>query len=444
MRDELLPRVACAQAECDPAVQVAFTAEGLRAFGLKEAELGTFPQDFLEGMERRAPRLGDFEKDVACWQFGRAEQEVHLLVMLYAATADGVSRALEELRGRDGEALAAWGLSVVHTQRAAWSEREPFGFRDGLSQPAVSGLPETEGHRAHAEDTPVETGEFLLGYRNEYGELPISPNVPAERDPHGRLGPVDGDASRRDLGRNGTFMVVRKLRQDVKGFERFLGEQARAVYGVDDERYRKLLAAKMIGRWPNGAPLLPGQTEEPEIRPGEENAFLFLSPRTQGGCPFGAHVRRANPRDSLSSGGKWPEAEAKALGPRDPEALSEERKESLRSVRRHRLLRRALRYLEHSDSDSKEEGLLFIALNASIQRQFEYVHRSWLHNEKIGTASDEKDPLMSTGCGERFTIPDSPVRKVLKELPAFVHTRGGAYLFLPSLSALRFLAELPD
>ncbi|HVE85278.1 MAG TPA: peroxidase [Myxococcales bacterium] len=394
-------------------MQLAFTAAGLRAMGLEEAELRTFPQDFLEGMARRAEQLGDRVQDVAAWQFGREEGEVHLLLAVYAPSEEAVDGAVAALRG------SASGVRVVREQRAAWSEREPFGFRDGISQPAIARFPETEGARICAEDAPVQTGEFLLGYPNEYGELPISPHVSPRRDPREYLG---GEAPR-DLGLNGTFMVVRKLRQDVEGFHAFLGDQARRLYGADDEPHRTLLAAKMMGRWPNGAPIQEGQTEEPSIRPGEENAFLFSSPRASG-CPMGAHVRRANPRDSLASGDRPSPDEVSA---------------SLAAVRRHRLIRRVVRWREGA-----EEGILFIALNASIQRQFEYVHRSWLRNEKIGTAVDEKDPLMSTGRGERFTIPDAPARKRVTGLPELVRTLGGAYFFLPSLSALRFLSNLPS
>lgn len=428
------------------AFQVAFTAAGLRVLGLQEAELRTFPEDFLEGMAKRVERLGDRVEDMACWQFGSDAQAVHLLLAIYAGTSDEVTRALAALCGPGGEGLSHRGLRVVHLQRAVWAEREPFGFRDGISQPAVAGFPETEGPRLHAEDTPVETGEFLLGYRNEYGELPISPYVRPERDPKRHLKPRPDDASVRDLGRNGTFLVVRKLRQDVDRFQAFLAEEAQRLYGVDDERYRKLLAAKMIGRWPNGAPLREGQTEEPAVRSGEENTFLFMSPRAQG-CPMGAHVRRANPRDALASSGRLSERGAEGRAGPGADALSEEQRESLKSVRRHRLIRRAIRYGEPVRTDGAEgmaHGLVFLALNASIQRQFEYIHRSWLHNEKIGTAAGEKDPLMSAGCGERFTIPDSPVRRVVKGLPAFVQTLGGGYFFLPSLSALRFLSELAD
>lgn len=419
LRAEVLPGVATAARDRDVSLQIAFTAAGLRALGLAEVELQAFPLDFVEGMAGRASRLGDLAEDVGGWRFGRDDQDIHLLLAIYAPAPEDVERAAAALH-------APPGLRAVHQLRAAWSEREPFGFRDGLSQPAIAGFPESQGPRTHAEDEPVRTGEFLLGYPNEYGELPISPRVRPERDPGGHLAPANGP---RDLGRNGTYLVLRQLQQDVARFHAFLAEQARCVYGVDDERHRTLLAAKMMGRWPNGAPLQEGQTEEPPLRPGEENAFLFMSSRA-GGCPVGAHVRRANPRDALGASGRPAETST---------GLSDEQRASLATVRRHRLIRRVVRYRE-----GEEEGIVFIALNASIERQFEYVHRGWLRNEKIGTAFDEKDPLMSTGRGERFTIPDSPVRRRVTGLPALVRSVGGGYFFLPGLSALRFLSDLPD
>jgi len=426
LRAEVLPRVATAGADRDVSLQVAFTAAGLRALGLTEEELRAFPPDFVEGMASRARRLGDLAEDVAGWRFGRDDQEIHLLLAIYAPAPDDVERAVAALRP------PPW-LRAVHQLRAAWSEREPFGFRDGLSQPAIAGFPESGGPRTHAEDEPVSPGEFLIGYPNEIGELPISPQVRPERDPRGHLRPATpGRSGARDLGRNGTYLVLRQLHQDVARFHAFLGEQALCVYGVDDERHRTLLAAKMMGRWPNGAPLEEGQTEEPPLRSGEENAFLFMSSRA-GGCPVGAHIRRANPRDALGASGGPAGTSAGGDG-----GLSDGQRASLRAVRQHRLIRRVVRYRE-----GEQEGIVFIALNASIERQFEYVHRSWLHNEKIGTTFDEKDPLMSTGRGERFTIPDSPVRRSVTGLPAFVHTVGGGYFFLPGLSALRFLSALP-
>jgi deferrochelatase/peroxidase EfeB len=125
--------------------------------------------------------------------------------------------------------------------------------------------------------------------------------------------------------------------------------------------------------------------------------------------------------------------------------LSTEQRESLKAVRRHRLIRRSAAYTEGPDGAGEEErGLMFVALNASLGRQFEFVQRSWLLNEKIGTAVDERDPLLARCEGARFTIPASPIRRVVQGLAAFVRTMGGGYFFLPGRCALLFLADLRE
>jgi Dyp-type peroxidase family len=286
--------------------------------------------------------------------------------------------------------------------------REPFGFRDGISQPLVEGLSK-KGPAA----TTLKFGEFVLGYPNEYGRY-------TERH-------LLDEAA--EVGRNGTYLVFRQLRQDVRGFWRHLDQAA----GGDPQR-RVRLAAKLVGRWPGGASLaLSPDSDDSEL--AFENDFgYFHGDRDGAKCPIGAHVRRANPRDSL-----------------DPKPGSDK---SLAINRRHRILRRGREYgrqlLSPEEArgepppDDEERGLHFVCLNANLSRQFELVQATWVNSPKFAGLYDDSDPLTgpSQPYGGTFTIQSDGARERLTGMPRFVSVRGGAYFFLPGLTAVRALAAL--
>ena len=172
------------------------------------------------------------------------------------------------------------------------NDREPFGFRDGIAQPAIAGIA----------GSGVPTGEFILGYENHYRSIPPTPVAPAELDPHGILPPLDNPhhaaSALRDFGRNGSYVVYRKLQQDVAGFWRFMRDEAIRVKGEADPAYMVWLAARFVGRWPSGAPLaLFPDADDP--RQGDRDDFRYGHDPRGFGCPMGAHVRRANPRDVI-------------------------------------------------------------------------------------------------------------------------------------------------
>jgi Dyp-type peroxidase family len=271
----------------------------------------------------------------------------------------------------------------------------------------------------------VRAGEFVLGYPNEYGLLTDRPLVPAAADPAAVL-PPDAATGERDLGRNGTYVVVRQMQQDVPGFWRFM----RAAAGDGDAT---ALAAKMVGRWPGGAPLVdaPGGDDPAHAT---ANGFGYANADPVGmRCPVGAHVRRANPRDSL-----------------DPNPGTAD---SIAVNRRHRLLRRGRKYGPPADvdglrsgtasADDVDRGLHFICVGGNIARQFEFVQRAWVGSPKFATLYDDADPLIGRHRpdGGTFTIPDRPVRRRVTGLPQFVTVRGGSYFFLPGLHALRYLGS---
>ena len=290
----------------------------------------------------------------------------------------------------------------------------------------------------------MPAGEFVLGYPNAYGQLTSRPLLPAAGDPR-RLLPRDPAGSgAADLGRNGCYLVMRQLEQDVDGFWRYAGQATRRPDGSDDPGARTALAAKMVGRWPSGAPLVKAPDRD-DPRLGDDNDFGYYRTDPLGlACPLGAHVRRMNPRDSL-----------------DPQPGTEA---SLAVNDGHRLLRRgrgygpgdgtpaaagnggpAERLARADEAPRRGTGLHFICLVASLIRQFEFVQHTWLNNPTFHGLYDDTDPLIGTRHprGATFTVPARPVRRRYRDLPQFVRTRGGAYFFLPGVSALRYLEQLP-
>ena len=424
-------------------VNLALTPRGLAALGLPEEVLATHPLELLEGMARRArEHLRDVgANDPDTWHLGgtRHEDDLHVLLLLYASDGANMDRLLHD----HGMRAARQGLREVHVQRGRREERpgdppgyfrDHFGFLDGLSQPRIEGFKDSGGHPRDY-DRPVKRGEFILGHPNEYDDYPLSPCVPARLDVTRALPDSPGREDWKDLGHNGSYLVVRKLEQDVAGFERFLDSAAGLAPEGPAEHRREWLAAKLVGRWRNGAPLasakrcplhrfLPflfrGEKAKPPAvsRSGPkdvDNGFLYARDDPHGhGCPVMAHARRCNPRD----------------------ALPPSREVSLEVTRRHRLVRRGFNY-----DDGGVKGLLFLALNTSLGRQFEFIQRSWVHFDQLGGVEGAEDPLSGDG-GGRLLIPQKPVRQCIADLPNFVTTRGGGYFFMPSLKALRFLAAL--
>jgi Dyp-type peroxidase family len=236
-------------------------------------------------------------------------------------------------------------------------------------------------------------------------------------------------------GRNGTYLVFRQLSQDVRGFWRFLDQVAKRPDGTSDSDRRLRLAAKIVGRWPGGAPLvLAPDGDDPALAEANDFAY-FHDDRGGTRCPIGAHIRRANPRDSLDP----------SPGTADSYAIN----------RRHRILRRGREYgvqltpeeaLSGGDASpaTDERGLQFICLNGNIARQFEFVNDTWLNDPKFAGLYDDADPLVgpSQPYGGTFTVQSSTVRERVTDVPRFVSVRGGAYFFLPGIAATRYLASL--
>ncbi|OJH36979.1 Dyp-type peroxidase [Cystobacter ferrugineus] len=380
----------------DTWLSVALTFHGLEALGVPRASLDSFPWEFTQGMAARAKALGDTgESSPENWEKPLGTPDVHVVLVAVAPDAQRLETALARAR----KALEALdGVEVIWRQdcHALPTQREPFGFRDGISHPAIegSGIPGT-----NPRESPLKAGEFVLGYPDEMGGLPPMPQPEI-------------------LGRNGTYVAFRKLHQRVAAFRQYL--RANASSPEDEE----LLAAKLMGRWRSGAPLARCPFhDDPELGadPRRNNDFLYRQEDPTGYVtPPGAHIRRANPRDASVAG----------------------------VVRLHRMIRRGTAYgplLPEgvTEDDGADRGLMFAFIGTHLDRQFEFVQSEWVNSGDFLGLGTVKDPVVgaSDGAGV-FSIPRRPIPRRLQGLPRFVVTRGGEYGFMPGLRALRWLADL--
>lgn len=428
------------------ALQIAVTAPGLRALGVPESAIAGFSHEFRGGMaaDHRSRQLGDVGGNAPShWTWGRQGDEPHLLAMFF-----GEDGHFDDLVQRSTGDLWHDAFRVETLEVPQLDTVEPFGFADGISQPEVDWQLERRTPTTEMEYTNrLALGEVLLGYRNEYGKITDRPLLEPDAST-ARLLDAQDDPDRKDLARNGTYLVMRQLEQDVRTFWRFVTERS----GGDSDAADRLAAA-MVGRDRNGDPLVP-TADRPDLGP-PENQFTYDEDAQGTGCPFGAHIRRSNPRNFDLP--ERPTSLGKKLLMATGFGSQDFRSDLMSSVRFHRILRRGRRYgpplspeeaLTASPSDEARRGLHFICLNANISRQFEFVQGAWLASTKFSGMTGESDPLL----GNREPIPGCPVtgdfnisnegavRRRISGLPQFVTLRGGAYFFLPSLRALRYFA----
>jgi Dyp-type peroxidase family len=275
----------------------------------------------------------------------------------------------------------------------------------------------------------VPLGEILLGHLNAHAEDAPGPLVPddllARTSDLTQQGAPEGTFN---FGLNGSYMVVRELRQYVGRFWKSLADNAARIRAHDPAATHVTadwLAERVVGRNVDGHLLCPSGFLPPDEYDFPQNAFGFIEADPHGhGCPLGSHVRRANPRDSLAKD----VASAQTL---------------LDAANNHRILRRGRKYgppaADRQIDDGTERGLLFICLNADIARQFEFVQQTWILNKNFATRYDETDPLVGPKGG--FTIGEQPLRRIVN-VETFIQSAGGEYFFLPSLPALKYLASL--
>lgn len=435
------------------AAAIAFTASGLAAMGLPAAVIDTFSTPFREGMhqiDRRRrlqddPALGTVVAGGARWSANIPDRPlqadelpaptpvtVHVLLLLYATDDGALARRLAAVQAL----LQARQITIGHRRQLSLGAdrqgvlREHFGFADGMSQPVPTGpaiVPAT-GPQADAQRQwhGVSAGEILLGHANLHDELAPGPLVAAGTpgtDGLSTAGAPDGFCN---LGLNGSYLVVRELRQDVAAFWQSLDKAAQQIgQPAIDARW---LAERSVGRTLDGDLLQPGGPAAPQDGQPANNLGFAHSDGHGLGCPLGAHLRRANPRDSLPS--------------RDGDlSLTPD---LLKSANGHRILRRGRKYgtdiADPRQDDGQDRGLLFMALNSDLVRHFEFIQQTWLLNPSFATLFNETDPLL--GPPGRMTIPAQPLR-LRPAVQTYVQMSGGEYFFLPSLPALDWLGQLP-
>jgi Dyp-type peroxidase family len=398
-------------------LNVGITAAGLAALGQSTAG---FPSSFTLGAtsSQTATLVGDVgESAPSNWVDGLSDgANVHVVLSLWvhrdvdtlasvSATLRGAFQgSLTELAAQDATALPD---NKVH-----------FGYTDNISQPTVEGAPPPK--RPRPDQQPVApTGEFVLGYRNQNDAIyKVTPDA---------------------LSKNSSFGVFRLLEQDVAGFDAWLAEAAPQA-GIDVE----MLAAKVCGRWRNGVPLVLSPdtpTPDPPMKPEQINDYTYVPGDTYGySCPVGSHMRRTNPRDEVVIAGG-----------------------SL-----HRIVRRAMPYgppYDPARPDDGPRGLVGWFINADIANQFELVMSQWVngstfvmspqpppsgpppHPNPVNNISGEdvllgiNDPATSSFTLSTPATDTAPFsNQKLTGFGPFVTTRGGAYCYLPSISALRVIS----
>jgi Dyp-type peroxidase family len=380
-------------------VSVAFTWQGLRALGVDEQSLATFPEEFRQGMVARAAMLGDTGKNSPDqWLGGLSGPNLHAIAILFARNVAERGHVTQEHHAFLAKYPAVEVISALDLDGFPPLEyaHDHFGYRDRISEPQIegSGVEPTPGSGA-----PVKAGEFILGQVDESGEVVPLPKPEV-------------------LSRNGTFMAYRRLQEHVGAFRDFLRQ-----HGGPTAEGQEWIAAKLMGRWRSGAPLvLAPEKDDPALGADYQrnNNFNYAQMDPVGyAVPLGAHIRRMNPRDTTAN------------------------------IQRRRMIRRGATYgpplPEGAPEDGMDRGIAAFVICASLVRQFEFAQNVWINDPNFHELGNEHDPIIGNQDGTfDFTIPKRPVRKKITGLPAFTTVKGGAYFFLPGIKALRYLASLGE
>ena len=433
-------------------INLAFTATGFEKAGLTVDDMQTFPDEFRYGMhdERASIVLGDTGQNCPNqWGWGNAEEPVDAVIIAFYKDRKAMNshtikfdRTLIEHKHRVVRVVEG----EIEKKNDKFCKKGVFGFIDGLSNPVIRGGIKPFRQRDVDPGGPINPGEFLCGHFNERNQTSASPSVGPTLAARKNLMPSAGKSmylghlneDRFSFGLNGSYMVIRQLKQNKEAFDACVNR----IYDGDKELKEKVanrvcnpcdaknfIKAKFLGRWPDGTAMVDAPTielkqslSENGVQADTRNDFGFRDTDSDGyKCPFGSHIRRAFPRDSLADTAET----------------------SLKLVNRRRLLRRGRNYYAGTKAARQKQGIMFICFNADIGKQFEFVQGSWLNGEKFVGPDREVDPLI----GIRGTSPTSfsvqrkPVRKIYKGLTQFVNVLGGSYFFLPSRSTIDYLIE---
>ena len=377
-------------------VTIAFTFNGLRGLGVNEASLSTFPEEFRQGMVARADILGSVGANHPDhWIGDLTSPALHAIIILFARDVAERDRCEQEHRRYLSTLTGVHVLSSLNLEALPPFDgvaREHFGYRDRLSQPVIEGTGEQP---TPGSGPAIKAGEFFLGYTDESGMMTPLPQPEL-------------------LSQNGSYLAYLRMEEHVGAFRDFLRQQAE----TSDQQER--LAAKLMGRWRSGAPLVLAPDKDDPVLGGDlqrTNDFLYKDADPHGyRCPIGSHIRRMNPRDTAEN------------------------------MSRRKMIRRGGTYgpplPEGAPEDGVERGIAAFIGCASLIRQFEFAMNVWVNDPTFKDLGNERDPIVGTQDGTfDMTIPNRPIRKRIKGLPSFTTIRGGAYFFLPGIRALRFLAS---
>jgi Dyp-type peroxidase family len=378
-------------------LSVAFTWNGLRALGVDETSLATFPDEFRQGMAARAEIIGATgDNHPKNWVGGLASPDLHAIVVLFARDVAERERCRREHREYllqcDGVKVLS-SLNLEATPPFTYAH-EHFGYRDCLSQPYIKGI---DGEPTPGSGPAVNAGEFFLGYPDENG-------------------PPSGLPQPEILSHNGSYLAYLRLEEHVGAFRDYLRQ-----HGETAEQ-QEWIAAKLMGRWRSGAPLVQApDNDDPELGGDAKrtNDFNYAELDPYGyGCPLGAHIRRMNPRDTATN------------------------------MQRRRMIRRGETYgpplPEGEPDDGVERGIAAFVGCASLARQFEFAMNAWENDFDFNELGNERDPIFGTQDRTYDMTTPPPIGRKITGLPSFTTVRGGAYFFLPGIRALRYLAALSD
>lgn len=398
----LIPHVDSAVGWSDAAnawLAVGIAYAGFEALGLPPDSLQSFPEAFRVGMAARARQLGDDGvNDPKDWEapFGRGQ--IHIGVSAFSDSEEKWRRALAIAR-EQYEGFSGVSVLAMDNFGAQPGDRNSLGYKDGIDQPAIEG---SGADPLPGQGRPIKAGEFILGYPGEAGVcLPMpQPDI---------------------LGRNGTYVGLRKYQSRVGAFNRFL------LANGGTEQERELVAAKLVGRWRSGAPLtLAPDVDDPALgaNPQRNNDFDYANDPRGRQVPLGAHIRRMNPRDTKLT--------------------------RLTEVNIHRIMRRGTTYGPPYDPNALSEqddkvprGSYFLFMSAKAMDTIEFLQKEWINDGDFIGANGERDPIIGRQEeGATFTIPKEPGRRRIRGIETFNVLRGGEYFFMPSISALKWLANL--
>jgi len=380
-------------------LSVAISYAGLEALGLPQKSLQSFPEAFRVGMAARSRNLRDEGvNDPKNWEplFGKGQ--IHIGLNAFSDSEEKWRRVIAIAR-EQYEGLSGVSVLAVQDFGAQPGDLNSLGYKDGIDQPPIegSGIDPLPG-----QGRPIKAGEFILGYPGEAGVLLPMPEPEI-------------------LGRNGTYIGFRKYQSRVGAFNRFL----RANGSTEDER--ELVAAKLVGRWRSGAPLtLAPDVDNPALGadPKRNNDFNYTNDPHGRQVPLGSHIRRMNPRDTQLT--------------------------RLTDVNLHRLIRRGTTYGAPYDPNALSEaddevprGAIFLFISAKAMATIEFLQQEWIDDGNFIGIGRERDPIIGRQeQGATFTIPKEPVRRRLHGIETFNVLRGGEYFFMPSMSALNWIANL--